>query len=321
MSWRRAAERAGGPTTRATMTRGTMTRGAIVRGGMPRGGTAVLAMMALAALVAPAAVGQDMATVTGELPGPLGQIGFDQRPGEQLPLDLTMRDENGDEVELASFFGERPVILTPVYYTCPMLCGMVLNGLVTSLKTLPFEPGRDYEVVAFSFDPADGAEQAMARKDNAVARYGRDADGTGFHFLTGDPEAIARLTAAIGFRYARDGDSGEFAHTAGLVLATPDGRIARQLFGVEYAPRDLRLALVEAGEGKIGGLVEAVLLYCFHYDPAIGKYSAMTMNLVRLGGVLTLAVLGGFVLLMLWRERRAGGLPAVAGSGAAGGPR
>jgi protein SCO1/2 len=274
-------------------------------------------MAVLATLAATAAVGQDMATVTGELPGPLAEIGFDQRPGEPLPLDLMMRDAEGNEVELASFFGERPVILAPVYYTCPMLCGMVLNGLVTSLKTLTFEPGRDYEVVAFSFDPADTAEQATARKENAVARFGRETDGTGFHFLTGDQEAIDRLTGAIGFRYARDGDSGEFAHTAGLVLATPDGRIARQLFGVEYAPRDLRLALVEAGEGEIGGLVEAVLLYCFHYDPAIGKYSAMTMNMVRLGGVLTLAVLGGFVLLALWRERRAGRMPAVAGPGAA----
>ncbi len=280
-----------------------------------------LALALTAALAATAATGQDMATVTGELPGPLAEIGFDQRPGEQLPLDLNMRDEFGSEVRLGSYFGDRPVILAPVYYTCPMLCGMVLNGLVTSLKTLPFEPGRDYEVVAFSFDPDDTAEQAMARKDNAVARYGREADGTGFHFLTGDAEAIARLTEAIGFRYARDGDSGEFAHTAGLVLATPDGRIARQLFGVEYAPRDLRLALVEAGEGEIGGLVEAVLLYCFHYDPQIGKYSAMTMNMVRLGGVLTLAVLGGFVGLMLWRERRADGMPAVAGSGATGGGR
>jgi protein SCO1/2 len=272
-------------------------------------------LLVLTAFLATAAAGQDMATVTGELPGPLADIGFDQRPGQPLPLDLVMNDADGNPVELASLFGQRPVILTPVYYTCPMLCGMVLNGLVTSLKTLPFEPGRDYEVVAFSFDPNDGAEQATARKNNAVARYGGDETGAGFHFLTGDQEAIARLTEAIGFRYAQDGDSGEFAHTAGLVLATPDGRIARQLFGVEYAPRDMRLGLVEASEGKIGGLVDQVLLYCFHYDPAIGKYSAMTMNLVRLGGVLTLGALAAFVLLMLWRERRAAALPAITGAG------
>ncbi len=221
-------------------------------------------------------------------------------------------------MELGSLFGDRPVILTPVYYTCPMLCGMVLNGLVTSLKTLPFEPGSDYEVVVFSFDPADGAAEATARKENALARFGGE-DDSGFHFLTGDQQAIDRLTEAIGFRFARDGDSGEFAHTAGLVLATPDGRIARQLFGVEYAPRDMRLALVEAGEGRIGGIVDSVLLYCFHYDPQIGRYSAMTMNLVRLGAVLTLGALATFVLLMLWRERRARAVPAVAG--AAGGGR
>ena len=267
----------------------------------------------LVALAAGAAAAQDMATATGELPGPLADIGFDQRPGAALPLDLVMSDADGEEVELASLFGERPVILAPVYYTCPMLCGMVLNGLVTSLKTLSFEPGIDYEVVVFSFDPSDGAEEATARKENALARYGRE-DDTGFNFLTGDQQAIDRLTEAIGFRYAREADSGEFAHTAGLVLATPDGRIARQLFGVEYAPRDMRLALVEAGEGKIGGLVDSVLLYCFHYDPQIGRYSAMTMNIVRLAGALTLAALATFVLLMLWRERRAG-QPAMAAAG------
>ncbi len=277
---------------------------------------ALSAMAMLAALATLPAAAQEMATVPGELPGPLADIGFDQRPGEPLPLDLVMRDADGRAVELADIFGERPVILAPVYYTCPMLCGMVLNGLVTSLKTLPFEPGGDYEVVVFSFDPSDGAAEATARKDNALARYGRGESGDGFHFLTGDAEAIDRLTEAIGFRYARDGDSGEFAHTAGLVLATPDGRIARQLFGVEYAPRDLRLALVEAGEGKIGGLVDSVLLYCFHYDPQIGRYSAMTMNMVRLGAVVTLAALATFVLLMLWRERRAGAAPAVAAAGA-----
>jgi protein SCO1/2 len=274
-----------------------------------------LSTLCLLALLASAAVAQDTANMTGDLPGPLTEVGFDQRPGEQLPLDLTMTDAEGNLVELGSLFGERPVILAPVYYTCPMLCGMVLNGLAMSLKTLSFEPGSDYEVVVFSFDPGDTAEQAAARKANMLARYGREATGEGFHFLTGDQEAIGRLTGAMGFRYAREAESGEFAHTAGLVLATPDGRIARQLFGVEYAPRDMRLALVEASDSKIGGLVDQVLLYCFHYDPVIGRYSAMTMNLVRLGGAVTLAVLAGFVLLMLWRERRSGGLAAVAGAG------
>lgn len=272
-----------------------------------------LRLVAVAALLASvAARAQDVATMTGDLPGPLTEVGFDQRPGEPLPLDLTMTDADGNPLELGSLFGERPVILAPVYYTCPMLCGMVLNGLTTSLKTLPFEPGRDYEVVAFSFDPNDTAEQAAARKANAVRRYGRGESGEGFHFLTGDQEAIARLTRAIGFRYAYDAESGEFAHTTGLVLATPDGRVARHLFGVEYGPRDLRLGLVEAGAGKIGGLVDQVLLYCFRYDPAIGRYSAVTLNLVRLGGAVTLVALTAFVLLMLRRERRGADLPAVA---------
>ena len=277
---------------------------------------AILTTAALTALLATGAAAQGTATREGELPGPLADIGFDQRPGNPLPLDLVMRNADGAEVVLGDLFGERPVIVAPVYYTCPMLCGMVLNGLVTSLKTLPFEAGVDYEVVVFSFDPEDGAEEATARKQSALARFGRDSGDRGFHFLTGDEQAIGRLTEAIGFRYAKDGT--EYAHTAGLVLATPDGRIARQLFGVEYAPRDMRLGLVEASEGKIGGLVEAVLLYCFHYDPQIGRYSAMTMNMVRLGGVVTLAALASFVLLMLWRERRAAASAAVAAPGAHG---
>ena len=269
----------------------------------------------LAVLLASFAAAQEIGPVADELPGQLADIGFDQRPGAALPLDLSMTDADGNAVELASFFGERPVILAPVYYTCPMLCGMVLNGLASSLKTLKFEPGVDYEVVVFSFDPSDGAEQATARKESTLSRFGSE-DDEGFHFLTGDQQAIGRLTEAIGFRYAREEDSGEFAHTAGLVLATPDGRIARQLFGVEYAPRDLRLALVEAGDGKIGGVVDSVLLYCFHYDPQIGRYSAMTMNMVRLGAVVTLVALASLVLLMLWRERRAGRLAtAAAGHG------
>lgn len=286
---------------------------------MNSGGRAALAIVALSAALGAGAAAQQVATRADELPGPLADIGFDQRLGEPLPLELVMRDADGAELELGSLFGARPVIVVPVYYTCPMLCGMVLNGLATSLKTLPFEPGVDYEVLVFSFDPDDGPEQATTRKENTLARFGGGEGVGGFNFLTGDAQAIARLTEAIGFRYARDGDSGEYAHTAGLVLATPDGRIARQLFGVEYAPRDLRLAMVEAGEGKIGSLVDAVLLYCFHYDPQIGRYSAMTMNMVRVAGVLTLAVLAGFVLLMLWRERRAAAsAPAVAGTGVRG---
>ncbi len=174
--------------------------------------------------------------------------------------------------------------------------------------------------MAFSFDPRETPDQAAARKAAVVDRYGRPGAEAGWHFLTGDAAAIARLTAAIGFRYSYDAERDEFAHAAGLVLATPDGRIARQFYGVEYAPRDLRLGLVEAAEGKIGGLVEQVLLYCFHYDPAIGRYSAFTLNLVRLGGVATLTALAIFLTVMLRRERRAGRRPAVAAAGPGTGP-
>ncbi len=260
------------------------------------------ALIVIAALAAVAAPAQDLDNMAAGLPGPLTEVGFDQRLGEPLPLELEFTDAAGEPVVLGELFGERPVILAPVYYTCPMLCGMVLNGLVTSLKAVPFEAGSDYQVVAFSFDPSDTPEQAMARKENAVARYGGDGDG--FHFLVGDAEAVGALSEAIGFRYAYDEASGEFAHAAGLVVATPEGVIARQFYGVEYPPRHVRLGLVEAAEGRIGGLVDQVLLYCFHYDPASGRYSAITLNLVRLGGALTVAALALLVLGMLYRERR-----------------
>lgn len=278
-----------------------------------RGPTALLVLLAASSLSA-----QPTST-----PTVLEGAGLDQRIGETVPLELPFVDHTGAAVELGDFFGERPVVLAPVYYDCPMLCGMVLDGLASSLDVLAFGAGDEFEVVAVSIDPEETPRQAAARRAAQLERYGRPGAEDGFHFLTGSPEAVARLTEAIGFRYAQDEESGEFAHTAGLVLATPDGRIARQLFGVEYAPRDLRLGLVEAGEGHIGGLVDSVLLYCFHYDPQIGRYSAITMNMVRLGGVVTLLALGSFVLLMLWRERRAGAVPAVAGEagGAPGGGR
>lgn len=240
-----------------------------------------------------------------QLPAELQDVGFDQRLGEAVPLDLAFTDEVGRRVELGDYFGERPVILVPVYYDCPLLCPMILETLAGSLKALPFTAGEEMEVVAVSFDPEETPENARPRKESAMARYDRPEAAGGVHLLTGEAAAIDRFTEAVGFRYSFDEASGEFAHVAGLVVATPEGKISRYFFGLDYPSRDLRLALVEAAGGGIGTLTDRVLLFCFQYDPATGRYSSLTLNLIRLGAVVTLAVLGGGVLLMLRREKRA----------------
>lgn len=235
----------------------------------------------------------------------VGEVGFDQRLGERLPLEASFRDESGSEVKLGDYFGEKPVLLALVYYHCPMLCTMVTNGVASSFKGLPFEPGREFEVVFVSFDPADTTARAAEKKSAAIERYGKASTAAGWHFLTGDPAAIDALTAAAGFRYLKDETSGEFAHAAGVMVATPDGRLARYLFGIDFAPRDLKLALVEASEGRIGGVVEQLLLLCYHYDTALGRYTAASMLWLRIVAAVTLAALVSFIVFMLVRERRA----------------
>lgn len=260
-----------------------------------------LASLGVAALLVP------ILAVAGRgegLPGPLEDVGFDQRLGESVPLDLRFRDELGRPVELGDLFGERPVILALVYYQCPMLCPMVLNGLTSALKPLRFEPGREFEVVVVSFDDRESPETARAAKATHLERYGRPETAHGWHFLTGEPAAIRRLTDSVGFRFVQLPDTGEFAHAAGVVALTPAGRIARYFYGVEYAPRDLRLGLVEAADHQIGSVVDTLLLYCYHYDPETGSYSAVAMNIVRLGAALTVLLLGVFLGFQWRRERR-----------------
>jgi protein SCO1/2 len=236
-------------------------------------------------------------------PSILRDVGFDQRQGEKLPLDLAFRDEAGREVRLGDYFGKRPVVLSLVYYECPMLCTLTLNGLVSALGVLPWKPGQEFELVTVSFDPKETPAQAAAKKKVYLSRYKQPEAAAGWHFLTGDEASLRALTQAVGFRYAWDEASRQFAHPAGLVVVTPDGRLARYLFGIEYAPKDLRLALVEASDGKVGGPVEQLLLFCYQYDPATGRYGAVLMRLVRLGGVLTLMVLGAFLIVSLRRDR------------------
>jgi protein SCO1/2 len=239
------------------------------------------------------------------LPGALEGVGIDQRLDQMLPLDLMFRDEAGREVPLSTFFRSgKPVLLALVYYRCPMLCTQILSGLGASLKTMSLNPGRDFEVVSVSFDAKDTPETAAARKQTYLKRYNRPDTANGFHFLTGDETSIQALTAAVGFRYKYDAATDQFAHASGIMIATPEGRLSRYFYGVEYAPRDVRLGLVEASRNKIGNPVDQILLFCFHYDPLTGKYGATAMNLLRISGAAFVLIGGAILLAMLRREKR-----------------
>ena len=238
------------------------------------------------------------------LPPALREVGFDQKIGTMLPLDVRFRDESGATVELGSFFGRRPVLLSLVYYECPMLCSMALNGLVSSLRALNMEPGQDFEIVTVSFDSTEGPELAAAKKAKYVEEYNRNGAAAAWHFLTGDAAAIRELTESVGFRYVWDEPTQQFAHASGVIVTTPAGELSRYFYGIEYAPRDLRLGLVEASQGKLGTVVDQALLYCFRYDPESGTYAAVALNLVRAGGVVTVVVLAALVWWMRRQERR-----------------
>ncbi len=241
----------------------------------------------------------------GITPNELKKVEFAQRLDVQVPLDLPFTDEAGQAVTLARYFDGRPVILALVYYECPMLCVQALNGLVKSLKTLSLEPGRDYEIVTLSFNPRETPAQARERKQHYVERLGREGGAAAWHFLTGKDAAIRLLTDAVGFHFVYDERTGQYAHPTGIVVLTPQGRTSKYIYGLDYGPRDLRLALVEAAGGKIGTPVDSLLLYCFHYDPEQGKYGLVLMNVLRLAGVVTVACIGAFILIMRRRETRA----------------
>ncbi|HWP99389.1 MAG TPA: SCO family protein [Vicinamibacterales bacterium] len=264
-------------------------------------------LLALAlALLAPAAPARAQWIRQQPLPpGPpavVREVGIAQRLNTPVPADLSFRDEHGRAVRLADLLGRRPVILTLVYYECPLLCGQVLEGLSKALRVVPFEPGRDYEVVAVSFDARETPASAAARKRALAARDGR-VDR--WHLLTGEAPAVERLAEAVGFRFTYDEGSGQFAHAAAAMVLTPEGVLARYFYGVEYAPRDLKFALMEASDRRIGSLADELLLLCYRYDPAQGRYGAIAYRLIRIGGGLTVAALGAFIVVMLRRERRA----------------
>jgi len=236
------------------------------------------------------------------LPAGLQGVSIEQYLNHQVPLNLVFRDEFGRSVPLSTYFsGHKPVVLALVYYTCPMLCNMVLSGMTTSLRAVSLNPGKDFEVVAVSFDPKDTPEIASEKRANYFQRYHRPDTANGWHFLTGDEPSIKALTSAVGFRYKLDPATGQYAHASAIMILTPGGKLSRYFYGVEYAPRDLRLGLVEASQEKIGSPVDQILLFCYHYDPATGKYGAIAMNMVRFGGSLFVLICGTF-LFFAWRR-------------------
>jgi protein SCO1/2 len=242
----------------------------------------------------------ETASATSGLPKALREVGIDQHLNEQLPLDLTFRDESGQTVKLGQYFGKRPVVLSLVYYNCPMLCTQVLNGMTTAFRVMNFTPGTEFDVVTVSFDPRENATLASEKKAmyvNSMPEARRASVTNGWHFLTGDEQSIKRLAATVGFRYYWDESTNQFAHASGIMIATPEGRLSQYYYGIEYSARDLRLGLVEASANKIGSPVDQLLLFCYHYDPATGKY-AVVMKTIRIAGVVTVVGIIGLIFLL-----------------------
>ncbi len=266
---------------------------------------AVLILAFAAAAVAgaqtiPASVGKSSAG----LPSQLQNVGFEPPLNAQLPLDLAFRDESGREVTLREYSGQRPAVLALVYYGCPMLCNQVEMGVVGTLKMLSFTPGHDYEVVFVSFDTRENPAMAAQKKEAAMSHFGRRETASGWHFLTGSQESIDALTKAANFRYSFDTRINIFAHASGIMLLTPDGRISRYFYGVEYPSRDVRLGLVDASAGKIGTPIDHLLLFCFEYNPESARYSATILKIIRLGGLLTIVTIVAAILIFRRRDLR-----------------
>lgn len=232
------------------------------------------------------------------------RVGIEQHLGTQVPLELKFRDEDGDEVALGKYFAGRPVILALVYYECPMLCNQVLNGLTETLRVMSLTAGREFDVVAVSFDPNEGPSLARSKKTTYLSKYGREEAAGGWHFLTGTRQSSAALASAVGFRYEWDSQSNQWAHGAGIIVLTPGGVVSRYFYGIEYGVRDVRLGLVEASDNRIGTLADKVTLLCYRYDPMTGKYGMVILNAIRIGGVLTVAAVAAFIAIMLRRERK-----------------
>src|SRR5271156_3146543 len=257
----------------------------------------VAGLLALAVTANAQTVPDNVGTSSAGMPTALRNVGFEPPLNGQIPLSLAFRDEYGRDVHLGDYFGHKPVLLALVYYGCPMLCNQVEQGVVGTLRMLSFNPGRDYEVVFVSFDPRETADMAVQKKESAMTHFRRPETAGGWHFLTGSKESIDALTKGANFRYSFDQKSNLFAHASGIMLLTPDGRISRYFYGVEFPGRDVRLGLVDASEGKIGTPIDRALLFCYQYDPTSARYSASILKIIRLAGVLTiLCMVAGFLI-------------------------
>jgi protein SCO1/2 len=263
------------------------------------------ATSAAAAPIAPAPLGS-LDRQASTKPGPLDGVGVEQHLGRSLPLDAAFHDEDGRAVRIGDYFGpgKKPAVLAMAYFECPMLCTLVLNGMVKALRPLTFTAGDEYDVIVVSIDPKETPELAKQKKAAYLESYARKGDGGGFHFLTGDEKAIRSVADAIGFQYRYMPETGEFAHAASIYVVTALGQLSRYFFGVEFSSRDLRLALVEATDNKIGTVVDQLMLFCYRYDPSAGKYSAQALAVVRLAGLATVLALAGYIGLAQWREAR-----------------
>jgi protein SCO1 len=262
-------------------------------------GLIVVLAVALILLVSAAARAHD-----DKRPAALRDVAFDQKLNQQVPLDLTFRDENGETVLLSNYFKEKPVILNFVYYKCQDLCPLLLDGVVRSLRALSFDLGNQFDVLTVSFDPHDDPPLAAAKKSDLVQKYSRPGAATGWHFLTGDETSIQRLTQSVGFRYSYDAHTGEFAHAAGIIILTPQGKTSRYFYGIDFSPRDVRLGLIEAAAAKIGSPIDQLLLFCYHYDPSTGKYNLLVARVIQIAGAFTVLALGTFIMVMLRRDRK-----------------
>jgi len=234
----------------------------------------------------------------------LKEVDIIQKLGDKIPLDIPFVDENGTDVTLGKYFGQRPVVLALVYYECPMLCTQVLNGVYSSMEALPFTTGKEFDLLVVSFDPGDTPALAAKKKAAYFQRYRRPGSDAGMHFLTGRQESITALTKAVGFKYVYDESIKQFAHPAAVTVLSKDAQISQYLYGIEFAPRDLRLALIDAGDGKVGTAVDQFLIYCYHYDPTTGKFGLAIMAIVRIAGILTVAILGITIFRNVRRPQR-----------------
>jgi len=235
----------------------------------------------------------------------LEEVGIDQQLDSQIPLDLQFTNERGETIVLGNLFGKKPVILTLVYYECPMLCTEVLNGTLRALRPLRFQVGNEMDVVTVSIDPDESSSLAMIKKQEYLRQYNREGAGDGWHFLTGSEASVRALADSVGFHYKYIPEIDQYSHAAAIMLLTPRGRVSRYFFGVEYSSRDLRLGVIEASEEGIGSPVDQVLLYCYSYDPSKGKYSLVIWNVIRLAGFAMIFLVGGFIVFSLLREKRA----------------